>query len=157
VPPAELLGENFARLELGSGAMGTEKAQTAAFELISNPDRQGELRANNGEVDTKIRRSFGYRGKVVCGDRKEVGSLGDPRISRSGEDLTHTSGPAQRVDQGVLTGAGSEYEDPHQLSLRLQKTQQARIHDVFDRATSAEIVRRFCEPLHERTERTRAT
>ena len=72
MPLHELLGENLAGLQLGGLAAGSENAQTALLEFVDEAQRQGDLRADDRQVDAGLKGEIGQPLDVRVGDGPET-------------------------------------------------------------------------------------
>ena len=72
-PPHELLGEALTTFELGGGFGRTKDAETASLELVHNTKIERDLRADDGQLHSKLLRQSNQSRNVLRVTRKAGG------------------------------------------------------------------------------------
>ena len=113
VPPEKLLGENLRGLDLRGQTAGSEDRQLALREEVSDPERQGDLGSDDGQVDPQLLREIGELHDLSGGNRKAVRDLGNAGIAGSAVDLAGVGALRERPAERVLARAPADDEDSH--------------------------------------------
>jgi hypothetical protein len=113
MPTHEIFGENLACLNSGGHATWTENTQAGLAEGVSNPVGERSFRAYDSEVNGLIPRERQEVLNVAGLDRNTLGERGNPRISRSAEDIGDARALGDLPDKSVFSAASANDENPH--------------------------------------------
>jgi hypothetical protein len=111
VPLQEVLGEGLASLELRRRPRRSEDGETAALELVDEPEDQGKLRTHDGEADRELLREVRELDDIRGVDGDAVGLGPDPGVPGSAIDLADLRALPELPDEGVLPPPSAYDED----------------------------------------------
>jgi len=114
----ELAAELFRRLNTRSGLGGADDRHVRGPEGVPKPRAERSFRADDGVVDPlglRERDDGGRDGRVGAECRQGDGVDADVRSGAGGDD--RRAGPEERRRDGVLSGPGSDDENPHRRPL----------------------------------------
>ena len=110
-----VLGERLRSLDPGGLLRRPEAGDTGGSDGVGDADHQGHLGTDHDEIRADLLRQ---RRDVVAGGDVDLVLVGDRRGARiAGRDgqALHLGVSAQRKQQRMFTGAGSDHEDAHEL------------------------------------------
>src|SRR5207237_7653321 len=110
----ELFRERLRALEPRGGGGRAEDAETRGREPVDEPERQRQLRADDGEVDLLLRCEALETLQIVDPDRHALRLLGDPRVPGRAPERIDSGTLPQLPHEGVLAPAAADDEDAHQ-------------------------------------------
>jgi hypothetical protein len=109
----DVLREALAALDLGRGAGRPEAGDAGRPDRVGGAGHQRHLRADDDEVGGDLLRERGHRGGVGHVEGARLGERGGPGVARRAHQRGDSRIAAQRQQQGVLAGTGSDDEDLH--------------------------------------------
>jgi hypothetical protein len=83
------------------------------LELVDDPQGQGELRTDHGQVHLQLFGEIGELDDVGDADRHTIGDRGDPGVARGGVQLAHQGGLLELPAEGMLARTLADHEDSH--------------------------------------------
>ena len=110
---AELLGERLRALEARGRRRRAEGAEPRGREAIDEAEREGQLRADDGQIDGGLARKALEAREVVGRDRHALRVGRDARVAGRAVERLHPWAPAELPDECVLATAAPDDEDPH--------------------------------------------